>query len=60
MGIPFYGKPGHSWFLGKDIASNSFDDRFGGRLVVHLLIVILIVDVVADANEFAAVVGTGE
>ena len=51
----------HSRLLSQDVPGESLDDGGGGRVLVQLSVVVLNVDVVADAQELLAVlVGAGE
>ena len=54
---PLDGKARNAGLLGQDVALNMLDERLGWRVLVHVGVVVLVVDVVADANELAAVVG---
>jgi hypothetical protein len=54
--VPLDGEPRHSRLLCKDVSADSFNDRFGGWLIVHLLIIVLIVDVIANAHKLSAIV----
>jgi hypothetical protein len=58
--IPFDGKPSNSGLLMQDVADDSLEHGLVGGLVVHLGGVILVVHVVADTDEFTAVVGSSE
>lgn len=58
--VPLDGEASHTGLLGQNVAANAFDDGLGRRLGVELLQVVLIVDVVTDANKFATIVGAGQ
>ena len=36
------------------------DDWFGGRIIVHFLGIVFIIDIIADPDELAVVVAAGE
>jgi len=55
--IPLDGEAGDAGLLGQDVAADVLDEGLGGRVVGELLRVVLVVDVVADADKLAAVVG---
>ena len=57
---PFDRKPRDSWFLRKYIPPHPLDDGFRWWFGVQLLAVVFVVDVVADADELAGVIGAGE
>ncbi|KAL8960272.1 MAG: hypothetical protein Q9193_002993, partial [Seirophora villosa] len=42
------------------IPPHPFDDRLRRRIIVHLLVVVFIIYVVANADEFAVIVAAGE
>lgn len=58
--IPFDGKAGDPRLLGENVALDPLDDGLSGGLGAQLFRIVLIVHVVANSHEFAAVVGTGE
>lgn len=58
--LPFDGEASDSGLLGENIALDSLDDGLGGRVVVQFLAVVLVVDIVANAHEFATIVGASE
>lgn len=60
MILPFDSESSHTGLLSKYIASNTLDNRLGRRLRSQLLRVILIVIVVANTDEFAAIVTAGK
>lgn len=60
MNAPFDSKPGDSWLFSEHIASNLLDDRLGRRVCVEFIGIVFVVHVVANANEFTAVVGASQ
>lgn len=60
MRVPFDSKAGDSRLLRKNIASNLLDDRLGRRVGVELIRVVFVIHVVANANEFTAIVGASQ
>lgn len=58
--IPFDREPRHTGLLSKDIPLNAINLRLRGRLSVHFLIVVKIVDVVSDTDELSAIVAACE
>lgn len=60
VAIPLDSEAGDSGLLCEDVAADLLDDGLGGRLVDQLLVGVLVADVVADADELAAVVGASE
>lgn len=58
--LPFDSKSRNPWLFCQYISPDLLDDRLRGRIIVHLLIVVFIVDVVANADEFAVIVAAGE
>lgn len=58
--VPLYRKAGDTWLLSQDVAADLLDDGLRRRVGVQLLGLVLVVDIVADADELAAVVGAGQ
>lgn len=58
--IPFDGEARDTRLLGKNIATDLLDDRLGRRVGIQLLRLVLIVDIVSNANELATIVGAGK
>lgn len=58
--IPLDGEARDAGLRIQDIAADLLNDWLGWRVGVQLLRLVLVVDVVADAHELAAVVGAGE
>ena len=58
--IPLDGKSSDSWLFRQDIPHDSIRLDFGRGFGIEFLIVVFIVDVVSNADEFAAVVGASE
>lgn len=54
--LPLDGEPGNTWLIGQDVSANLLDDRLGRRIGIQLFCLVLIVDVVSNSNELAAVV----
>jgi len=60
LNLPLDSEAGNSWLLGEDVAADLLEDWLGWGIGVELLRVILVVDIVADSNELATVIGAGE
>lgn len=60
MFSPFDSETCHTWLLGEDVSLHSLNDRLRRGFSVELLRVVLVVDVVSDANKLATIVGTGQ
>lgn len=60
LAVPLDAEAGDSGLLGKDDSSDLLDDRLGGGLGGKLLVGVFVVDVVANADKLATVVGAGE
>jgi hypothetical protein len=60
MILPFDSESSYAGLLSKNIASNTLDNRLGRRLRGQFLRVVLIVIVVANADELTAIVTAGE
>lgn len=58
--VPLDGEARHAGLLSEDVSANALDDGLGRWLGVELGGVIFVVDVVADANKLAVVVGAGQ
>ena len=58
--VPFDGKASHSGLISQYIPPHTSNVRLGGWVCVELLGVILVVDVVPNANEFTVVIATRE
>jgi hypothetical protein len=54
--LPLDGKAGDSGLLGKDVALDFLDDGLSRRVAVQLFAVVLVVDIVANANKLPAIV----
>lgn len=57
---PLDGKSGHTGLFSKDVAAYVLDNRLGRGVCCQLLAIVLIVHIVADPNEFSAVIAAGE
>ena len=55
--IPLDGEACNPGLLGQDVTADLLDDGLGRRVVNEVLALVLVVDVVANAHELAAVVG---
>jgi hypothetical protein len=58
--IPLDREASHTGLLSEDIAANTLNDGLGWGLCCQLLGVVLIVDIVANTDELAAVVAAGQ
>lgn len=58
--IPLNSKPGDTRLLSEHVAAYLLDYRLGRGIVDQILIIILVVHIVAHADELASVVGTSE
>jgi hypothetical protein len=58
--LPLDGESSHAGLLGQHITLHTLDDRLGRRFGVELFRVILIVDVITNADKFSSVVGTSQ
>lgn len=58
--LPFYSKPCYPWLLSQHMPPHLLDDWLGGRIIVHFLGVVFVVDIIADADELAVIVAAGE
>lgn len=57
---PLDGKSSHTGLLSKDVAAYVLNKRLGRGVCCQLLAIVLIVHIVADSNEFSAVVAASE
>jgi hypothetical protein len=57
---PFDGESRNPRLLCQDITTNPLDDGLRGRLSAQLLRVVFVVDIVANSDELAAIVGAGK
>jgi hypothetical protein len=55
--VPLDGEARHARLLGQDVAADLVHDGLGRRVLGQGLVRVLVVDVVSDAHELAAVVG---
>ena len=58
--IPFDGESGHSRLLSKDVPVDSLDNWLRRGFRPKLLVVIFVVHIVSNANEFSTVVAAGK
>lgn len=58
--IPFDGKASDTRLLSQDVATNALDEGLLRGVGGQFLRVILVVDVVSDADEFATIVAAGK
>ena len=58
--IPFDSKSGDAGLLGEDVAPDALEEGSWGRVVVQLLVVVLVVHIVADADKLVALIGARE
>lgn len=58
--VPFDGEASDSRLLGKHVAADLLDDGLGRRVGVELIGIVLVIHVVANADEFAAIVRAGQ
>jgi hypothetical protein len=58
--VPFDSKSRNSRLFRQNVAADLLEDWLGRWVGVQLLRIILIVDIVTDADELSAVIGTGE
>lgn len=58
--IPLDSETRDTRLLGENIPADLFDDRFGRWVVNQSLVGVLVVDIVADADELAVIVGAGQ
>lgn len=56
MTVPFDGEASDSRLLGQHVAPNLLDDGLGRRVGVELIGIVLVIHVVANADEFATIV----
>lgn len=56
INIPLDSEAGDARLLGQDVAANLLNDGLGGRVGSQLLSLVLVVHIVSDADELAAVV----
>lgn len=59
-GSPLDCKSRDSGLLSQHIPPHSLDDRFGGRLGVQLVRVVLIVDIITHTHELPSVIAAGQ
>ena len=60
MYSPLDSKPGDPRLLSKDVPPDTLELDLLGGIRVHLFVVILVVDIVADTDELPGIVGTDE
>jgi hypothetical protein len=60
VNLPLDGESSHSGLLCQHVTLYTLDDGLGRGLSVELLGVILVVDIVTNANEFTSIVGAGQ
>lgn len=60
INLPLDCESRHSGLLSKDIALDALNDGLGRGLGVKFLRVVLVVDIVTNADELPTVVGTGQ
>lgn len=58
--IPFDRKPGNAGLLSQDVSANPIVEWLCRWISIQLLGIVLVVDIVSDTDELAAVVGAGE
>jgi hypothetical protein len=58
--LPLDSEPGHSRLLSKNISADSFNNRFGGRVLGELFRVVFVVHVVSNADKFSAIIAASE
>lgn len=58
--IPFDRKASNAGLLSKDVPANPIIEWLCRWIGIQLLGIVLVVDIVSDADELAAVVGAGE
>lgn len=58
--IPLDGKASDAGLLGENVAADLLDNGLCRGVGAELLDLVLVVDIVADANEFATIVGAGQ
>ena len=58
--IPFDGKPRHSGLLCQDVPLHLLYDWLAWRLCIQCFVCVLVVNIVADADELASIIAAGE
>lgn len=58
--LPLDGESGDAGLISQDIAANLLDDGLGWGISTQLLGLILVVDIVANAHEFATIIRAGQ
>lgn len=58
--VPLDSEACDSWLLSKDIAADTLKNWLGWWVCVHLIVVVLVVDIVANTNKLAVIVGAGQ
>lgn len=57
---PFDSKAGNTGLLSEHVPTDTVEERLRGWVSIKLIRVVFVVDIVSDADELAAIVGTGE
>lgn len=57
---PLDRESGYTRLLSQNIALDPLNNWLGRRLGVKLFRVVLVIDIVTNANEFSTIVGTGQ
>lgn len=58
--LPLDSESGHSWLLSKDVSADSFNNRFGRRVLGELFRVVFVVHIVSNTNKFPAIIAASE